>query len=113
MSKESDSPAGFVSVEVAYATPQKQCIIPLQVRSGTSAYQAVIDSGICSEFPALDPDSDPMGIFSNRLDGKQLPLPAEYQLMDGDRVEIYRPLLIDPKQARLKRAESKNTQGRH
>jgi len=47
-----------------------------------------------------------MGIFSRPLDGKGRPLPAEYVMSAGDRVEIYRPLLIDPKAARLDRAKT-------
>ena len=100
---DDDSPE-LITVEVAYATEQQQLIIPLQVPRGTSAYEAVLQSGIVTEFPQIDVEQDPMGIFSRRLDGKVLPLPAEYQLQEKDRVEIYRPLLIDPKQARLQRA---------
>lgn len=100
---DDDSPE-LITVEVAYATEQRQLIIPLQVPRGTSAYEAVLQSGIVTEFPQIDVEQDPMGIFSRRLDGKVLPLPAEYLLQDKDRVEIYRPLLIDPKQARVKRA---------
>jgi len=95
----------LITVEVAYATPERQLIIPLQVAAGTTAYEAVLCSGICAEFPGIDPAKDPMGIFSNRLDGKGWPTPREYRLQPGDRVEIYRSLRIDPKQARRKRAE--------
>ena len=50
-----------------------------------------------------------MGIFSQPLNGKVLPEPSDYILQSGDRIEIYRPLLIDPKQARLNRAKNKET----
>jgi uncharacterized protein len=96
----------MIGVEVAYATPERQLIIALQVAEGTTAYEAVIQSGITAEFEGIDPQRDPMGIFSRPLDGKSSPLPAEYELQVGDRVEIYRPLIIDPKQARLKRADT-------
>lgn len=96
-----------IAVEVAYATPERQLIIPLAVPRGTTAYEAVLRSGICDEFPGIDPEKDPMGIFSNRLDGKGRPTPKGYRLEPRDRVEIYRPLLIDPKQARLQRAGRK------
>ena len=99
-----DEDEPMLDVEVAYATPHKQLIIPLQVPAGTTAYQAVLKSGITNEFADIDPDKNPMGIFSKVLDGKSRPTPQEYVLQSRDRVEIYRPLLIDPKQARLQRA---------
>ncbi|MCG8415691.1 MAG: RnfH family protein [Pseudomonadales bacterium] len=107
METDADKPLPMIDVEVAYATPQKQSIIALQVEEGTTAYEAVVASGITDEFPDLDVTSSPMGIFSEPLDGKKRPLPAEYVLQARDRVEIYRPLLIDPKQARLDRAAKK------
>ena len=94
----------LIKVEVAYALPQKQRIVALQVPAGTTALDAVLRSGIAQEFPEIDPDSAPMGIFAKALDGKSLPLPQDYQLAARDRVEIYRPLLIDPKEARQARA---------
>jgi len=96
-----------IKVEVAYAAPARQLIIALNVSPGTTAQQAVMASGICQKFAEIDPQLDPMGIFSKPLNGKGLPLPAEYVLQAGDRVEIYRPLLIDPKQARRARVEKR------
>jgi|AP82_1055514.scaffolds.fasta_scaffold19149_2 hypothetical protein len=98
------SEATHITVEVAYATPDRQLIISLEVPVGTTAYEAVMLSKIAEEFENIDPEKDPMGIFSRLLDGKGHPTPAEYQLLALDRVEIYRPLTIDPKQARLRRA---------
>lgn len=109
MQTESDEQVQQIDVEVAFARPDKQRIIALRVREGTSAYDAVKASGILAEFPEIDPDSDPMGIFSKPMNGKGRPLPAEYRLRPGDRVEIYRPLTIDPKQARLQRAAAKQS----
>jgi putative ubiquitin-RnfH superfamily antitoxin RatB of RatAB toxin-antitoxin module len=97
-----------IKVEVAYATPEKQKIISLSLPQGSTAYAAVCESGIVDEFPAINPDRDPMGIFSKPLNGKGQPLPKDYVLQEGDRVEIYRPLQIDPKQARLQRADKKS-----
>lgn len=94
-----------ITVEVAFADEQRQLIIALSVSPDTTAYQAVLASGICQEFPQIDPDSAPMGIFSKPLNGKGRPSPRDYVLRPGDRVEIYRPLLIDPKQARRARVE--------
>jgi putative ubiquitin-RnfH superfamily antitoxin RatB of RatAB toxin-antitoxin module len=99
-----DLAEALLPVEVAYALPQRQLIKALKVKQGCTALAAVKQSGIALEFPDIDPDTADMGIFSKSLDGKVLPLPAEYVLKAGDRVEIYRPLLADPKVARLQRA---------
>ncbi len=88
-----------MKVEVAYARPDKQKIIGLTVPEGTTALEAVRLSGIVDVFPEIDPDTDAMGVF-----GKVVKVPAKHVLSAGDRVELYRPLLIDPKQARLNRA---------
>jgi putative ubiquitin-RnfH superfamily antitoxin RatB of RatAB toxin-antitoxin module len=97
----------LIAVEVAYASPNRQSLISLQVAEGTTALEAVRQSGIADDYSTIDLQSDPMGIFSNLLNGKDWPLPSEYVLQPGDRVEIYRPLQIDPKQARLARARKK------
>jgi len=86
-----------ITVEVAYAMPERQRIISLQVEPGTTLLQAVQQSGICDEFPDIDPDSNKMGIF-----GKSQP--QDTVLRNRDRVEIYRPLIADPKEVRKMRA---------
>ncbi|MDL0431641.1 RnfH family protein [Marinobacter sp. TBZ242] len=92
----------MIDVEVAFARPDRQEIISLQVEEGTTAVEAVKRSGITAVFPEIDPEKDDMGIF-----GKVIKNPSAHELRDGDRVEIYRPLKIDPKQARLNRAKKK------
>lgn len=94
----------MMRVEVAYARPDKQEIVPVTVPEGTTALEAVKLSGITDIFPEVDPGSNDMGIF-----GKVIKDPAAHELRDGDRVELYRPLKIDPKQARLNRAKKKGT----
>lgn len=94
----------LITVEVAYALPDRQRLITMQVAKGSTALQAVKMSGIADEFPGLDPALAAMGIFSKSLDGKTLPLPADYVVMAGDRIEIYRPLVADPKIVRQQRA---------
>ncbi|MCM0613294.1 RnfH family protein [Marinobacter sediminum] len=89
-------------VEVAYARPDKQEIVAVTVPDGTTALEAVKLSGISGIFPEIDPDAIDMGIF-----GKVIKDPTAHQLREGDRVELYRPLKIDPKQARLNRAKKK------
>ncbi|MDP6653695.1 MAG: RnfH family protein [Gammaproteobacteria bacterium] len=106
MSIDAEDSAETIFVEVAYGTPEKQLIVALEVPVGTTAYEAVLLSKIADEFATIDPENDPMGIFSSLLDGKTRPVPKEYVLQARDRVEIYRPLLIDPKQARVKRANN-------
>jgi putative ubiquitin-RnfH superfamily antitoxin RatB of RatAB toxin-antitoxin module len=85
-------------VEVVYALPERQVLLELEVEEGTSARQAIERSGILRQFPQIDLARDGIGVF-----GKVVPLDAP--LRDGDRVEIYRPLLADPKQARRERAQ--------
>lgn len=89
----------MIRVEVAYALPHDQKIIALQVEEDCSAYDAVIRSGIVEAYPEIDPNSIPMGIF-----GKAIRDPKETILKEGQRVELYRPLIADPKDARAKRA---------
>ncbi len=98
-----------IAVEIAYATPDKQAIVELNVTQGTTAKQAAIASKINQQFPQIDFDNDPMGIFGNNLGSKGLAPADEYVMNDGDRVEIYRPLIADPKEARKKRAEKKGS----
>ena len=93
-----------ITVEVAYALPDKQKLIALLVEPGTTAYEAVKRSGISKYFPELDIDTAPMGIFGQALGTKGLASAKQYELQPGDRVEIYRPLQADPKEARRKRA---------
>lgn len=94
-----------IEVEVAYALPEKQFLRQVTVKQGTTAMAVVLSSGVTTEYPEIDLQTVKMGIFSRPLDGRHLPLPQEYELQAGDRVELYRPLLIDPKQARAERAQ--------
>ena len=105
-SSDDDQPESLIPVEVAYATPERQLIVPVKVPVGTTALEAVKLSNIAAEFSEIDIDKDPMGIFAKPLDGRGRPKPDKYEMSAGDRVEIYRPLLIDPKAARLDRAKT-------
>ena len=86
-------------VEVAYATPERQEIVPVEVEEGATMLEAVRRSGIADLFPGLDPEQADMGIF-----GKVVKSPQTHVLRAGDRVELYRPLKIEPKHARMNRA---------
>ncbi|HCS65309.1 MAG TPA: RnfH family protein [Cellvibrio sp.] len=95
----------LIRVEVAYALPHKQKIIALLVEPGTTALAAVRRSKITDHFPELDISVAKMGIFGQSLGTKGLDSADKHILHAGDRVEIYRPLAADPKDARRKRAE--------
>jgi putative ubiquitin-RnfH superfamily antitoxin RatB of RatAB toxin-antitoxin module len=86
-------------VEVVYALAERQLILEFQVPVGTSAREAVLRSGMDGHFPGLDLTGAALGVF-----GKALSKPEERLLEEGDRVEIYRPLLVDPKEIRKQRA---------
>lgn len=84
-------------IEVAYATPEKQKIVECLIAPGTSPRDAVKQSKILEFFPEIDPENCDLGVF-----GKVVP--PDYELVEGDRIEIYRPLIADPKEIRRQRA---------
>lgn len=86
-----------IQVEVAYALPNEQVIISLNVEEGITAEEAIHLSGILFQFPEIDLNKNKLGIFSKIC-------PKDQILRDKDRVEIYRPLIADPKEIRKKRA---------
>ncbi|HYD33570.1 MAG TPA: RnfH family protein [Methylophilaceae bacterium] len=86
-----------IMVEVAYALPKEQIILPLTVKPGTTAQAAIEASGILAKFPEIDIKINKVGIF-----GKICKL--DTPLRHLDRVEIYRPLIADPKEVRRQRA---------
>lgn len=88
-----------ITVEVAYALPDQQRIIRLAVPVGTTALEAARLSGIVEHFPGLDLEACDMGVF-----GKLVAKPAERVLRAEERVELYRPLIADPKEVRKQRA---------
>ncbi len=87
-----------ISIEVVYALPHEQALLKLQVPQGTSVDGAIQLSGILGKYPEIDLDKNKLGIY-----GKLTRTDAV--LRDRDRIEIYRPLLADPKEVRRKRAE--------
>lgn len=89
----------MIEVEVAYALPYKQKIYALRVEKGTSALAAAKRTCVCQDFEGVDLDAAKMGIF-----GQTIKVPAQHELREGDRVEIYRPLVADPKEVRRRRA---------
>jgi uncharacterized protein len=95
----------LIAVEVAYALPHRQKIIALLVKPGTTALQAVQQSRISDYFPDIDLENPTLGIFGQAFGTKGLAPADSHVLHQGDRVEIYRPLVVDPKDARRRRAE--------
>ena len=92
-------PIESINVEVAYATPEKQIIRAVNVEAGTTIGAAIVQSGIMMDFPDLEIELEQaaVGLF-----GKVAAMTTV--LSDGERVEIYRPLIADPKEVRRKRA---------
>ena len=88
----------LLEIEVAYALPYRQCLRCLKVPSGSTVREAIVQSGVLSKFPEIDLESVKVGIFSRSVGLGDL-------LKSGDRVEIYRPLILSPTDARRLRAE--------
>lgn len=88
--------------EVAYGRMDEQALLTVESDSALTAQQVIERSGILARFPEIDLAENKIGIF-----GKAAKL--DTLLVDRDRVEIYRPLIADPKQARKKRAEEGKT----
>jgi putative ubiquitin-RnfH superfamily antitoxin RatB of RatAB toxin-antitoxin module len=90
--------SGNIHVELVYALPEQQPLLRVQLDEGATVEDAIRASGILEAFPEIDHTRNKVGIFSKlvKLDEK---------VRDKDRVEIYRPLIADPKEVRRKRAE--------
>jgi len=86
-----------VTVEVVYAEPSRRWLRRLSLPVGSTVAQAIEASGIVQEVSGLVIDPAQLGIFSRKVT-------LDHRLDEGDRVEIYRPLTLDPKEARRRRA---------
>ena len=87
-----------IEIEVVYALPENQVMRQLNVPSGTTARQAVELSAITELFPEINLACNKLGIFGRLVKHGTI-------LCDGDRVEIHRPLMVDPKESRRRRAK--------
>lgn len=87
----------LIQVEVACAFPDRQSLLKIKVPQSCSALDAVHRSGILNRYPEIDANELKLGIFSKIV-------PPQTLLREGDRVEIYRPLIADPKAVRRQRA---------
>ena len=92
-------PSNEIMIRVVYAAPLNQTLVELRVAKGATASQAITQSGILQKHPEIDLARNSLGIFGRHIDAGAL-------LHDGDRVEIYRPLIADPKEARRRRAQA-------
>jgi putative ubiquitin-RnfH superfamily antitoxin RatB of RatAB toxin-antitoxin module len=86
-----------IHVEVAYALRERQALVAVEVEEGGTIEEAIRCSGILEAFPEIDLRRAKVGIFGR-------PAALDERMRDGDRVEIYRPLIADPKEARRKKA---------
>ena len=88
----------MIHVEVVYAEPGRQELVSLELAQGATVAQAIEASGLAGMFEDFELDPSRLGIFSRKVG-------PDHVLRDGDRVEIYRPLEVDPKEARRQRAQ--------
>lgn len=102
MVNHSTTSKASIRAEVAFALPDDQMIVSLMVDEGTTVEQAIILSGIIDHYPQIDLSANKVGIFGKLTKLGQL-------VREGNRIEIYRSLIADPKEVRRKRAaEGKN-----
>jgi len=94
-----------VAVEVAYALPERQTLLSLSVPVGSTVRQVIESSGILTSYPDISLDINKVGIWSRTVKLDDL-------VKNGDRIEIYRPLIADPKDMRRRRAEKAKEEGR-
>jgi putative ubiquitin-RnfH superfamily antitoxin RatB of RatAB toxin-antitoxin module len=90
--------SGMVNIELVYALPDEQILLKRSVPAGTTVAGAIQASGVLDKYPEIDLDKNKMGIFGKLTK-------ADAVVRDKDRIEIYRPLIADPKEVRRKRAE--------
>ncbi|MGK0298298.1 MAG: putative ubiquitin-RnfH superfamily antitoxin RatB of RatAB toxin-antitoxin module [Gammaproteobacteria bacterium] len=93
----------MINVDIAYATEKYVELISVKVNRGASVMEAIHQSGIMQLYPEADIKIGNIGIYSKICS-------EDTQLTDGDRIEIYRPLKADPKEARRKRATRQKNQ---
>lgn len=93
--------ANQIPIQVAYATAEKQQVVSLSVDVSCSVKEAISLSGLLEQFPEIDQNDMKVGVFYRLVDQEN------YILKAGDRIEIYRPLIIDPKASRAAKANKK------
>lgn len=96
---------GKVTIEVVYGVPHKQKILTLLVDSGSTVEQSIIDSGVIALFPEIDLSINKVGVWNRAVK-------LSDEVNDLDRIEVYRPLIANPKDVRKRRAEKAKLEGR-
>ncbi|WP_111979187.1 RnfH family protein [Algibacillus agarilyticus] len=94
-----------INIEVSFALPHKQTLLALSVDAESTLESCIQQSGILAEYPEIDLKQNKVGIWSRT---KKL----TETVREGDRIEIYRPLIADPKEVRRRRAEKAKEEGR-
>ena len=94
-----------IALEVAYARPDKQSLLNVVVEQGSTVEDVITASGILRKYPEIDLTVNKVGIWNRTCKLSDEP-------RQGDRIEIYRPLIADPKEVRRKRAEKAVEEGR-
>ena len=96
----------MLKVSVIYALPEQQFQVQLDIEIGATAQHAIEQSGILNQFPEIDLLNQAIGIYGRKV-------PLDYQLQPNDRIEIYRPLQIDPRDARIKKVKAERNTKAH
>lgn len=97
---DNQDPTNSITIELIYALPDEQELLVIQAPLGSTVEQAIAISGILEKYPEIDLANTKVGIFSKVSKLNEA-------LRDGDRIEIYRPLIADPKEMRRKKALEK------
>jgi putative ubiquitin-RnfH superfamily antitoxin RatB of RatAB toxin-antitoxin module len=95
----------LINVEVAYALPTKQSLVSIAIDKNATVEEAIQASNLLTEYPDIDLSKTKVGVWSRVVRLKDT-------LIDGDRIEIYRGLIADPKEIRKRRAEKAKEEGR-
>jgi len=99
------APMDKITIEIVYGVPHKQKILTLKLDAGVTVEQAIMDSGIIALFPEIDLSVNKVGIWNRAVKLSEI-------VDDLDRIEVYRPLIADPKDVRKRRAEKAKQEGR-
>ena len=101
----SEETSETIQIEVVYGLAHKQKLMSLPVKKDTTVEQGILESGIINLFPEIDLTVNKVGIWNKAVKLDQI-------LEDLDRIEVYRPLIADPKEVRKRRAEKAKLEGR-
>lgn len=101
----SEPTQGALRIEVVFALPARQELVSLEIAEGATVAQAIEASGIADKFPEQDLSGCAVGVWGHLVE-------RAHRLQDGDRVELYRPLLMDPQEARRELAAKGKSMGR-